>query len=197
MGRRTAHVEPNPPESVAALYWTYEGRDELRRRLSTALERHSKAQLISLLQDTAFRWEDVCRQLLMETEDDQPLSGLVGDIRSALRKATHVPEEQVNRNLSVDYNAYEQVRRGLKKLIATDHLREAMALAIDVIQLGSNQVELSDEGLMADEVVETVKLVVKEVDAAQIGPEEKAKWWVALAAADWLELLSGPSSSTA
>jgi hypothetical protein len=128
----------------------------------------------------------------MEAEDDQPLAGLIGDIRSALRKATYVPKEQINHNFSVDYDAYEQVRRGLKKLVEREHLREAMAIAIEVMKLGSHQVELSDEGLMADEVVETVKLVVKEVEASQVDPDEKAKWLESLAEADWLELLSRP-----
>ncbi|MFO0914377.1 MAG: hypothetical protein U0795_15560 [Pirellulales bacterium] len=187
MGRRRV-IKPHPEASVASLYWTYQGRDELERRMTASLAGLSKEELISFVCESSMRWPALCRHVLMQTEHDQPLTGLIGDIEAAIRAATYVPKEKLNRNFDYDIEEYEQVRIGLRKLMRLGYMTEAMDLAIELLFAGNDQIDASDEGLMAEEIVECVNVVTQVVEATGSEAERQA-WAQRLASSDDLSIL--------
>lgn len=191
MGRRR-DIKPHPETSVDSLYWSYDGRDELMRRMTASLAGLSKEELISFVCEASLRWPALCRHVLMETEQDQPLTGLIGDIQAAIRAATFIPKEKLNRNFDYDVEEYEQVRIGLRKLMRLGHISEAMDLAIELLEAGNSQVEASDEGMMTEEIVECVNVVTEVVDFSGNATERQA-WANRLAYSDYLSILGRKS----
>ena len=108
MGRNKRQISLPEPASVDSLFWTYDGQEELKQRITAALSACDKNTIISLVCDTALRWPDVCRHIFIQSELEQPLSELVGDVRSAIQNATFIPEKLRNHNFHIYYDAYEQ-----------------------------------------------------------------------------------------
>jgi len=52
----------------------------------------------------------------------------------------------------VDWQAYEDVKLELKKLIELGRLQDAKTLALKLMKNGSYQVDCSDEGVMTDDI---------------------------------------------
>lgn len=160
------------------------GTEQSADRLTNVLKRMTKAQLVAVLADVIQRWPDVGHHLMIKVDTQQPARELVDDIRASLNKATYVPKHEINHNFSFDYGAYKRVGKGLKKLIDRGLLSEAMELALEVMRQGSYQVEMSDEGLMSDEVVDCVRVVYDALQGETIDVDTRAKWLKQLAASD-------------
>jgi hypothetical protein len=85
------------------------------------------------------------------------------------------------------------VKRNLGRLIASEQLRLAMPLALELMKLGSYQVEMSDEGLMADDVDACLKVVIEAVTKSDLPADEVLAWCSALLKADRMGFIArGP-----
>jgi hypothetical protein len=85
----------------------------------------------------------------------------VATTRQAIADATDFDQRDINRNFDYDYAAYEAVKRHLSRLVSLGQLRLAMERSLELMDRGSYQVEMSDEGLMTDDIEECLKVVIQ------------------------------------
>ena len=151
-------------------------------RIEQALRQRTKANIVELILRLAKVHASLARDLEQELAIEKPVNLLVGDISSAIDRATDFDERQMNDNFDVDWQAYEEVGEGLKKLIELGQLEDAKSLALKLMQDGSYQVECSDEGLMTDDIQDCLRPVIQAVQSA--GGKEAAKWALKMLSAD-------------
>ena len=60
------------------------------------------------------------------------------------------------------------------------HLREAMALSLGLMKQGSYQVEMSDEGLMTDDIEACLRVVINALKKSHLPPGDIIEWCVAM-----------------
>ena len=70
-------------------------------------------------------------------------------------------ERDIKGNFDYDYEAYGEVKRYLGRLIGWGQLRLAMSLALALMKQGTYQVEMSDEGLMTEEIKDCLNVVLE------------------------------------
>src|SRR5262249_43326739 len=102
----------------------------------------------------------------------------------AISDATAFDERDINRNFAYDYEAYAEVKRNLGRLIASGQLRLAMQLALELMKHGSYQVEMSDEGLMTDDIEDCLKVVIGSLTTGDVPAKEVLAWCTAMRASD-------------
>src|SRR6266699_1081919 len=120
--------------------------------LRQALARRKKAELVDALLELAQADRGVLRQLTARFDVAAAPDELVAATRQAITDATYFDKRDINRNFAYDTEAYHEVKRNLDRLIAGGELRLAMVLALELMKQGSYQVEMSDEGLMAQDI---------------------------------------------
>jgi uncharacterized Zn finger protein len=153
---------------------------ELRR----ALARRKKAELVDVLIELAEADRGVLRQLTARFDVATTPDELVAAARQAIADATAFDEREINRNFDYDYEAYAEVKRNLGRLIASGRLRPAMPLALELMKRGSYQVEMSDEGLMTEDVEDCLGVVIEAVTTCNLPAEEALAWCSAMLDAD-------------
>jgi hypothetical protein len=126
--------------------------DDQTAALRKALARQSKADLVALVLEFAKDDRRVFRDLAARFDVAAPPGELVQATRQAIADATDYDDRRMNTNFDYDYSAYEEVKRNLGRLIAAGHLPTAMQLAVELMKDGSQQVEMSDEGLMTEDI---------------------------------------------
>src|SRR5580692_3573689 len=127
-------------------------RPESTAELRKALARRTKAELVDVLLELAQADRRVLRQLTARFNVAAAPDELVASTRQAIADATDFDERDINRNFDYDDEAYGEVKRNLGRLIGSGQLRQAMSLALELMKRGSYQVEMSDEGLMAEDI---------------------------------------------
>ena len=105
---------------------------------------------------------------------------LVAATRQAIADATDFDEREINRNFAYDYGAYEAVKRNLSRLIGSGQLRPAMELALELMKQGSYQVEMSDEGLMSEDIEDCLSVVIQAVSKCDLPAAEVIAWCSAM-----------------
>jgi uncharacterized Zn finger protein len=145
---------------------------ELRR----ALMRRKKAELVDLLMDLAERDRGVLRWLTSRIDVSTTAEDLVAATRQAITDATDFDERDINRNFDYDYDAYEEVKRNLSRLIGSGHLRLAMELALELMKRGSYQVEMSDEGLMTADIEDCLSVAIEALKKSDLPAAEAIAW---------------------
>src|SRR5215470_15496219 len=121
-------------------------RPESMAQLRRALSGRKKAELVDTLLELAQADRGVLRQLSARFAVAAAPDALVAATHQAIADATAFDERDANRNFAYDYDAYQEVRRNLGRLIGARQLRPAMQLALALMKQGSYQVEMSDEG---------------------------------------------------
>jgi hypothetical protein len=76
------------------------------------------------------------------------------------------------------------VKRNLGRLIASGQLRLALPLALELMKRGSYQVEMSDEGLMTEDIEDCLSVVIEAVPTSNLPAEEVLAWCSAMLDAD-------------
>ena len=109
-------------------------------------------------------------------ELEAPPEELVAATRQAIADATDFDERDINRNFDYDYEAYDEVKRNLGRLIDLGQLRPAMELSLELMDQGSYQVEMSDEGLMTDDIEECLSVVLKALKKCDLPAGEVIAW---------------------
>jgi uncharacterized Zn finger protein len=145
-------------------------------RLRKTLAKHTKGELIDVLVEFAKEDRGIFRRLDARFELDAPPRELVVATRQAIVDATDFDERDINRNFSYDYEAYSEVNRNLSRLIDRGQLRLAMELSLELMEKGSYQVEMSDEGMMTDDIEECLQVVIKTLKKCDVPANEVIAW---------------------
>ncbi len=132
--------------------------------------------MINFLVELAEDDRSVLRRLDARFELETPSQELVAETRQAIADATDFDERDINRNFSYDYAAYAAVKRHLGRLIERGQLRLAMELSLELMDQGSYQVEMSDEGLMTESIEECLSVVVKALKKRDLPLGETIAW---------------------
>jgi hypothetical protein len=142
--------------------------------IEAALRKRTKAELVETIMMLAKQHANVTGELENELNIEKPAGLLIKDVGLAIANATDFDESMSNYNFDVDWQAYKDVKKGLKQLIDLGCLEDAKSLAIRLMKDGSYQVECSDEGLMSDDISECLRPVIQAVKKA--GGNEAAAW---------------------
>jgi hypothetical protein len=153
---------------------------ELRRTLT----KRKKSELVDMLIELAQADRGVLRQLTARFDVAATSEELVAATRQAIADATAFDERDTNRNFDYDSEAYCEVKRNLGRLIVSGQLRQAMPLALDLMKRGSYQVEMSDEGLMTEEIEDSLSVVIEAIPKCALPAEEVKAWCSAMLEAD-------------
>jgi hypothetical protein len=151
-------------------------RTDAAAELRKALASRKKAGLVSALLELAQADRRVLRQLTARFEVATAADALVAATRQAIADATAFDQREMNRNFDYDYEAYAAVKRNLGRLIAAGDLRSAMRLALELMKQGSYQVEMSDEGLMTDDIEDCLSVVLQAVKKCDLPAEDVVAW---------------------
>ena len=119
---------------------------------------------------------NVLRRLDAQFELEAPPKELVAATRQAIADATDFDERDINRNFSYDYAAYGEVKRNLTRLANLGQLRLAMELSLELMDQGSYQVEMSDEGMMTHDIEECLEVVTPALKKCDLPPGEALAW---------------------
>jgi hypothetical protein len=152
--------------------------------LRKALNARSKPELVNALLELAQADRGVLRQLTARFDVVAAPKELVAATRQAIADATDFDEREINSNFDYDYEAYEEVKRNLARLIASGNLREAMTLSLELMKQASHQVEMSDEGIMTDDIEECLSVVLKELKKGELLANDVIAWCSAMRAND-------------
>jgi hypothetical protein len=135
----------------------------------------------------------VLRQLTARLDVAASSDELAMATRQAIADATRFDQRDINRNFAYDSEAYDEVKRNLGRLITGGELRLAMALALELMKQGSYQVEMSDEGLMTEEIEDCLGVVIKGLKTSDLPADEVIAWCTAMKAADRVGFLAEES----
>jgi uncharacterized Zn finger protein len=148
------------------------------------LAKRTKDELLDILVELAREDRNILRRLGARVELASPPQELAAATRQAIADATDFDEQDINRNFSYDYEAYEAVKRNLSRLIEMGELRLAMELSLQLMKQGSHQVEMSDEGLMADDIAECLRVVFPALQRCSVPPDEILAWCAKMTQSD-------------
>lgn len=152
--------------------------------LRKALNARSKPELVNALLELAQADRGVLRQLTARFDVAAAPKELVAATRQAIADAADFDEREMNTNFDYDYQAYEEVKRNLARLITSGQLRLAMELSLDLMKQGSRQVEMSDEGMMTEDIQECLSVVLKELKKCDLPAKDVIAWCSAMLAND-------------
>ena len=153
-------------------------------RLARALAKLKKADLIEVIVEIARADRGIKRQLEMQFSVEAPPKELVAETRQAIADATDFDDREINYNFDYDYQAYSTVKRNLGRLIELGHLREAMQLSLELMKQGSYQIEMSDEGLMTDDIEACLQVVIRALKKSNLPDNDVIAWCAAMAKRD-------------
>ena len=166
-----------PCQTVARGKYRDLGRHQCRKAgYGRLLVKRAKAELVALLMEIASGDRGVQRRLDSRLGLDVPPKELVAATRQAIAEATDFDEREINRNFSYDYQAYGAVKRNLGRLVKQGHLPAAMDLALELMASGSYQVEMSDEGLVSQDIEECLQVVIKALRQCDLPADDVIAW---------------------
>jgi hypothetical protein len=148
--------------------------------LRPALARRTKAELVEVLLELAQADRGVLRQLTARFGVAAAPDELSDATRRAIADATAFDKRDMNRNFDYDDEAYRDVKRNLGRLITSGQLRLAMQLALELMKNGSCQVEMSDEGLMTQDIEDCLTVVTKALMKCDLPAAEIIAWCSAM-----------------
>ena len=148
--------------------------------LRRALAKRRKAELVDVIVGIATADRGIMRQLESRFAVVPPPNELVASTRQAIADATDFDERDINRNFSYDYEAYSAVQRNFGRLIDLGRLHEAMELSLELMSQGSCQVEMSDEGMMTEDIEGCLQVVIKALRKCDLPAEDVIAWCAAM-----------------
>ena len=113
-----------------------------------------------------------------------PPKELVAETRQAIDDATEIDEREINYNFDYDYQAYTTVKRNFERLVKLGHLRETMKLSLELMKQGSYQVEMSDEGMMADDIEACLHVIISTLKKGKLPDGDVISWCAAMVKTD-------------
>ena len=85
-------------------------------------------------------------------------------------------DREINSNFDYDSEAYREVKQNLGRLIELGQLQLAMELSLELMEQGSCQVEMSDEGMMTEDIEECLDVVISALKKFDLPPSEVTAW---------------------
>lgn len=153
-------------------------------RLRKALAKRTKDQLVEILVELASKDRQILRRLTERIDLEASPQELAAATRHAIADATDFDERDINRNFDYDDEAYGEVKRNLARLVDQGELRLAMDLSLELMKQGSCRVEMSDEGLMTQDIEECLAVVTQALKKCDLPPAEVIAWCAAMAKRD-------------
>jgi hypothetical protein len=144
--------------------------------LRQALTRRKKAEMVEVLVELAEADRGLLRQLTARFGVATTPDELVTATRRAIADATDFDERQINRNFDYDDEAYRGIKRNLGRLVASVQLRPALELSLELMKHGSYQVEMSDEGLMTEDIEDCLNVVIAALRTCDLPASEVIAW---------------------
>ena len=144
--------------------------------LRQALARRKKTELVDLLVELAQADRGILQQLRAQFDAGATPEELVTATRQAIADATDFDEREINYNFDYNDEAYREVKRNLDRLIGVGQLRLAMQLSLERMKQGSYQVEMSDEGMMTDDIEDCLSVVIKNLKESELPAVEVVAW---------------------
>lgn len=155
-------------------------RPESPAELRPALARRTKLELVEVLLELARADRGILRQLTAKFDVAVAPDELVAATRRAIADATAFDKRDMNRNFDYDDEAYREVKRNLSRLITAGQLRLAMPLALELMKSGSGQVEMSDEGMMTQDIEDCLNVVAKALMKCDLPAADIIAWCSAM-----------------
>jgi uncharacterized Zn finger protein len=152
--------------------------------LRRALTKRSQTELVDVLLELAQADRGVLRQLTARFDVAATPNELVAATRHAIADATDFDEREINRNFDYDYEAYREVKRNLSRLVDSGKLHQAMQLALELMKQGSYQVEMSDEGMMTEDIEDGLSVVITALKKSDLPTANVLTWCSAMIAND-------------
>ena len=154
------------------------------QRVRKTLAKRTKAELIDVLVELTEDDRHMLRRLKDRIDLEAPPQELAAATRQAIADATYFDKRDINRNFDYDDEAYAEIKRNLSRLIDLGELRLAMELSLDLMKQGSCQVEMSDEGLMTQDIEDCLQAVVAALKKCDLPPGEVVAWCKAMTKSD-------------
>jgi len=152
-----------------------------------------KPRLMECIVDLASSVPETWRALEGSLQlEPQTTADLISRTRLAISNATDFDERMVNHNFSYDYQAYEQIEQYFRQFVKAGDLSTVMQLSMELITNGSYQMEMSDEGLMYDEIEGCLNVVCNAVERSDLPPEKVLVWGVAIEECDRIGVFTRP-----
>jgi uncharacterized Zn finger protein len=148
--------------------------------LRQALTKRKKSELVDFLMELSQRDRTILRQLTSRFDVASSLDELISATHQAIADATAFDMRDMNRNFPYDHAAYDAVKRNLTLLIGSGQLRQALPLASELMKRGSYQVEMSDEGLMTEEIEDCLNVVIAALRTSDLPASEVIAWCSAM-----------------
>jgi hypothetical protein len=139
---------------------------------------------VEVLVELAEADRGILRQLTARFDVATTADELVTATRLAIADATDFDEREINRDFAYDDAAYSEVKRNLGRVIESGQLRLAMPLALELMNQGSYQVEMSDEGLMTEDIEDCLKVVLEALRKCDLPSAEVIGWCSAMLEGD-------------
>lgn len=152
--------------------------------LERAITKLTKAELVEFITEIARTDSGIKRRVETRFELEVPACDLVEETGVAIADATDFDEREINRNFSYDDEAYSVVKNNFGRLVDLGYLREAMELSLELISERSYQVEMSDEGLMTEDIQECLRVVIKALRKSDLPAEDVSAWCAEMVAED-------------
>jgi hypothetical protein len=141
-----------------------------------ALSKQTKAELIDALVALIKADRQIARRLAERFQIVLPPETWIVETRQAIADATTYDFHEMNSNFGYDDEAYETIQKNFEQLIKTGSIEPAMDLALELMKSGSKQVEMSDQGLMSDDIEDCLCAVIKALKSADLSAETKRTW---------------------
>lgn len=145
-------------------------------RLRSALTKRTKTELIDFVVQLAADDQRIVRQIDAHFQLEFSPSELAVLTRQAIAAATYYDKRDMNRNFVYDHDAYNTVKRNLSRLIQQGQMGLAMELSLELMEQGSEQVAMSDEGLMTEEIQACLQVVLQAVTMCNLPADRLLLW---------------------
>ena len=152
--------------------------------LRKALAKRRKDELVAILTDLAREDRRILRRLTARVQVAATTNELITLTRRAIADATDYDPRDANRNFHYDYETYDAVKRNLCRLIDLGELRSAMELSLELMRKGSEQIEVSDEGLMSSDIEECLQVVIRALKTCSLPTDDVLAWCAAMVESD-------------
>ncbi|QVL33973.1 hypothetical protein KIH39_08720 [Telmatocola sphagniphila] len=163
-----------------------ESTSELRQ----ALTQRKKVELVEFLLVLAEEDLRILRKLTIRFKMTASVERLEAATRQAIVDATAFDKRDMNRNFNYDREAYAEAKRLLELLVAAEQCAVVMQLSLELMKLGSHQVEMSDEGLMTDDIEECLNVVIQALKKSSLSSAEVIAWCSAMLENDCVRFIA-------
>ncbi len=163
-----------------------------RRKIEPFLQGKSKAELIELLLDVAEQHPDIAQDL---ADRGQIASGSTKTLIARLRKEIHEMASQPGWQHHWDNEGYTPDYSGicsrLSALLEAGHADEVLSLGRELLDIGTRQVEESDdEGETLGQVAACMPVVADALDQSSLAPAARLAWAVEAVLKDEYDMCS-------